>query len=213
MVKLLVNNMEIETEEDKTVLQACLESGIYIPNLCFLEQMKRPPASCRMCFVEIEGKKGPVTSCTVKVKDGMVVKTDTDAVRQLQRTAFQFLMSVHEVDCGNCPANKRCELQRIAKHLKVGLKPGKLERHLKEKTQVSEHPLIDYEPNRCVLCGKCIFVCREKHGQSLMTFARRGFHTVISFYGENDVSNSPCETCFTCVEICPVGALVLKGRG
>jgi len=211
-VKLLVNNMEIEAEDHKTLLQACLENGIYIPNLCFLKQMKRPPASCRMCFVEIQGQKGPVTSCTVKVKDGMIVKTDTDAVRQLQRTAFQFLMSVHEVDCGNCPANRRCELQRIAKHLKLGLKPGKLERHLKEKTLTDEHPLIAYEPNRCVLCGKCIFVCREKHGQPIMTFAKRGFQTVISFYGENDVSASPCETCCACVEICPVGALVLKNK-
>jgi len=84
MVRLLVDSIEIETEEGTTLLQACLENDIYIPNLCFLERMDRPPASCRMCFVEIEGENDPVTSCTVKVKDGMVVKTDTDAVRRLR---------------------------------------------------------------------------------------------------------------------------------
>jgi NADH dehydrogenase/NADH:ubiquinone oxidoreductase subunit G len=163
-----------------------------------------------MCFVEIEGENGPVTSCTVKVKDAMVVKTDTDAVRRLQRTAFQFLMSVHDVDCGNCPANKRCELQRTAKLLKAGLKSGKLELHLKETDQDQEHPRMKYYPNRCVLCGKCIFVCEEKHGQPVMTFAKRGFDTIISFYGEEDVPAQSCEKCCACVEICPVAAITLK---
>ena len=210
MVKLLVDNIEIETEAGKSLLQACLENNIYIPNLCFLEQMAHPPASCRMCFVEIEGETGPVTSCTVKVKDGMVVKTDTDAVRRLQRAAFQLFMSVHDVDCGNCPANKKCELQRMAKLLKIGLKPGKLERCLKEIDEDHEHPLITYHSNRCVLCGKCIFVCKEKHGQPMMSFAKRGFDTVISFYGEQNVSSLPCEKCCACVEICPVAAIILK---
>ncbi len=209
MVKLLVDNMEIQAEEGSALLQACLENDIYIPNLCFLAQMTSPPAACRMCFVEIDGVTGPVTSCTVKVKDGMVVKTGTDAVRRLQRTAFQFLMSVHDVDCGNCQANKKCELQRIAKFLKVGLKPGHLERHLKE-IEAEEHPLLAYYPNRCVLCGKCIFVCQEKHGQSLMTFAKRGFETILSFYGQKDASAFLCDKCGACVEICPVGALTLK---
>ncbi len=210
MVKLLVDNTEIEAEKDATLLQACLENDIYIPNLCFLERMVHPPTSCRMCFVEIEGENGPVASCTVKVKDGMVVKTDTDVVRRLQRTAFQFFMSVHDVDCGNCPANKKCELQRMAKLLKVGLKPGQLERHLKDMAKDHEHPLMDYYPNRCVLCGKCVYVCKEKHGQSVMTFAKRGFDTVISFYGEKDVSAFPCEKCRACVDICPVAAITLR---
>ncbi len=207
MVKLLVDTMEIEAEEGTSLLQACLDNDIYIPNLCFLEQMETPPAACRMCFVEIDGGNGPVASCTVKVREGMVVKTDADAVRHLQRTAFQFLISVHDVDCGNCQANKKCELQRIAKFLKIGLKPGQLERHLKEKEPSEINPWLDYYPNRCVLCGKCIFVCKEKHGQPLMTFAKRGFDTTISFYGEKDVSSLPCEKCGVCVDNCPVGAL------
>jgi NADH dehydrogenase/NADH:ubiquinone oxidoreductase subunit G len=210
MVKLLVDNKEIQAEEGSVLLQVCLENEIYIPNLCFLAKMTHPPVACRMCLVEIDGGDGPVPSCAVKVQEGMVVATDSDAVRRLQRTAFQFLMSVHDVDCGNCPANKNCELQRIAKFLKVGLKPGPLERHLKEVETEEQHPMLDYFPNRCVLCGKCIFVCEEKHGQSLMTFAKRGFDTTISFYDQQDGLASPCETCCACVEICPVGALSLK---
>lgn len=210
MLKLLVDNQEIETREGKTLLQACLDNQIYIPNLCFLENVERPSASCRMCFVEIEGIKQPVPSCTVQVRHEMVVKTDTPGVRQLQRTALRLLLSVHDVDCKNCHANKNCELQNIAKFLKVGLKPKRLERYLKE-TQIDEtHPFLNHYPNRCVLCGKCVHICRGKHGQSVLTFAKRGFDTVISTYSVTDVSSLACSDCGTCVKACPVGALALK---
>ena len=210
MLKLLVDNQEIETREGKTLLQACLDNQIYIPNLCYLENVERPSASCRMCFVEIEGLKQPVPSCTVQVRDEMVVKTDTPGVRQLQRTALRLLLSVHDVDCKNCHANKNCELQNIAKFLKVGLKPKRLERYLKE-TQIDEtHPFLNHYPNRCVLCGKCVHICRGKHGQSVLTFAKRGFDTVISTYSVTDVSSLACSDCGTCVKACPVGALALK---
>jgi predicted molibdopterin-dependent oxidoreductase YjgC len=119
-------------------------------------------------------------------------------------------MSVHHVDCGHCPANKKCELQRIAKFLKVGLKPKHLEPHLKEAEVDESHPFLDYYPNRCVLCGKCIAVCKEKHGRAFLTFAKRGLETVVSSYGEKDGSNLPCGNCLACIAICPVGAIILK---
>jgi len=209
-IKLIVDKKEIEVKEGTTLLQACLDNDIYIPNLCYIEDMGNTPASCRMCFVEIEGENKPVTSCTIKVTEGMVVKTDTPSVRKLQHTALQLLLSVHNVDCKNCPANKKCELQKIAKFLKVGLKPKRLERILKEEDKDEKHPFFDYYPNRCVLCGRCVHVCRTKHGQPFLTFARRGFDTVISSYGEEDIKNFPCEKCIACVHICPVSALVLK---
>ncbi len=140
----------------------------------------------------------------------MVVKTDTLSVRRLQRAAFRLLLSVHHVDCKPCQANKKCELQRLAKFLKVGLKLKHLEILLKEPDIHQDHPHLDYYPNRCVLCGKCIHVCREQHGQSVLTFAKRGFDTVISSYGKNDVSSLACEKCVVCVNICPVGALILR---
>ena len=210
MLKILVDDKEIEVKEGTTLLQACLDNDKYIPNLCYLESMDDPSASCRMCFVEIEGEEKPITSCTVQVRKDMVVKTDTRAVRQLQRTALRLLLSVHHVDCKNCQANKKCELQRIAKFLKVGLKPKKLERYLKEIEIDRNHPFLDYYPNRCVLCGKCYYVCRKDHEQSVLTFAKRGIHTVISFYGQEDLADLSCEECQACVDICPVGALILR---
>lgn len=211
-VQLLVDNKKIEAQEGTTLLQACLDNDIYIPNLCYLPGMETPPASCRMCFVEIEGEHKPVTSCTVHVKEGMTVKTDTPDVRRLQRTALKLLLSVHHVDCAHCPANKKCELQRLAKFLKVGLKPKNLELLLREPEIDEGHPILNYFPNRCVLCGKCIHVCKKRNGKPVLAFARRGFDTVITFYGEktsNDIQTS-CENCLACVEICPVGAITLK---
>jgi len=210
MPKIRVDGKEIETKQGTTLLQACLDNDIYIPNLCFLESMENPSASCRMCFVEIQGERQPITSCTVAVEDDMVVKTDTPVVRQLQRSALRLLLSVHHVDCKHCPANKKCELQRIAKFLKVALKPKGLERYLKETEVDRHHPFLNHYPNRCVLCGKCVRICRRENGQSVWTFAERGFDTVISAYGEHEASWQTCEKCDVCVKICPVGALMLK---
>ena len=212
MTKIFVDDKEIEVKEGIALLQACLDNGIHVPNLCYLEGMEDISASCRMCFVEIEGEDRPIASCTVKVTGGMVVRTDTPSVRRLQRSALKLLLSVHHVDCAPCPANKRCEVQRLAKFLKVGLKPRQLERRLKEADIDEEHPLLAYYPNRCILCGKCVYVCERQQSQPFLTFAKRGLDMVISFFGAEDILSLPCESCMACVEICPVGALTLKTR-
>lgn len=211
MIKLIVDDKEFEVKEGMNLLQACLDNDIYIPNLCYLKDLAPPAASCRMCFVEIEGQAQPLAACTLTVSDNMVVKTDTPAVRQLQRTALRLLLSVHHVDCKNCEVNKKCELQRLAKFLKVGLKPKKLDKYLKEPEVIQDHDCLDYYPNRCVLCGKCYYVCRKEHGQTVLTFSKRGIHTVISFYGQEDAPELDCEECRACVAICPVGALIMRG--
>jgi predicted molibdopterin-dependent oxidoreductase YjgC len=184
MIKLLVDNKEIETKKGTSLLQACLDNDIYVPNLCYLESMAYPSASCRLCF--------------------------TPAVRRLQRSALKLFLSVHHVDCRNCPAHKKCGLQNLAKFLKVGLKHKPLQLFLKETEIDRDHPCLDYYPNRCVLCGKCMHVCRTQQGKPTLTFSQRGFDTVISFYGEKDKPPIACEQCELCVDICPVGALVLK---
>ncbi|MCG6879396.1 MAG: (2Fe-2S)-binding protein [Deltaproteobacteria bacterium] len=212
MIKISVDNKEIEAKEGANLLKTCLLNDIYIPNLCYLDTLEHPPASCRLCFVEIEGRHGPVPSCQIEVFENMVVKTDTPAVRRLQRTALELLLSVHHVDCGHCPANKKCELQRIARFLKVGLKPKRLEGFLKDQETMDDHPFLNHHPNRCVLCGKCIYVCREAHGTPLMDFADRGFKTLIRFYGGKGSNPFPCNQCRRCIEICPVGAISAKGQ-
>ena len=138
MPKLWVDDTEIVTESGTTLLEACLSNNIYVPNLCHINGMVDPPASCRMCFVEIEGEPKPVSACTVAVQEGMVVKTDTPPVRRLQRSALRLLLSIHKVDCKNCPANKKCELQRIAKVLKIGLKSKHRPQYFREPEVIQD---------------------------------------------------------------------------
>jgi len=212
MVRLVVDNRKIQTQDGVSVLQACLDNEIYIPNLCYLKEMDDPPGSCRMCFVEIDGYDQPITSCTVKVKEGMVVRTDTEHVRRLQRTAFELLLSVHQVDCKNCPANRKCELQRIAKFLHLGLKQKRFYQLEREVKIEQEHPCLEYVPSRCVLCGRCVFVCQRKNSQAMLSFAKRGLDTVIAFFGEEDKARAACKECYACAEICPVAALMIIKR-
>jgi NADH dehydrogenase/NADH:ubiquinone oxidoreductase subunit G len=210
MVTITVDDREIMVAEGISLLEACLKNDIYIPNLCWVEGMVEPWASCRLCFVEIEGEKQPVTACTVPTRAGLVVSTDTPAVRDLQRSGLELLLSVHHVDCKNCHANKKCALQDLARFLKVKLKPKHLENCLKPVEMDETHSCLVYFPNRCVLCGKCIHACREVHGQPLISFAKRGFDTVVSFQGIESCSEAECESCGACADICPVGALTTK---
>lgn len=213
MVKILVDGREIEGDKGMTLLQTCLANGIYIPNLCYLHGMEDPPVSCRMCFVELNGgEEGPVPSCTVRITDSMSVKTDTPDVRRLQRSSLKLLLSVHRVDCGHCPANKKCELQRMARFLKMGLKPGPLDQFLKDPEVDETHPILNYHPNRCVLCGRCVHICQAGQERPFLAFARRGFETIISFYGHRKASRIPEQIHKDCVEICPVGALTLRSQ-
>ncbi|MFC1876108.1 2Fe-2S iron-sulfur cluster-binding protein [Thermodesulfobacteriota bacterium] len=209
MLSITVDDRDLDVAENTTILAACLANDIYIPNLCYLEGMAHPPASCRLCFVEVAGMDRPVTACTIQVAAGMRVQTNTETVRCLQRSALRLLLSVHHIDCRHCQANKQCELQRIARFLNVGLKAKPLETFLKQLDVDTSHPFIDYYPNRCVLCGKCITACRNRNGLPFIAFARRGFHTIISSYGQETTPES-CADCDACVSICPVAAIVRK---
>jgi predicted molibdopterin-dependent oxidoreductase YjgC len=177
-----------------------------------MKGMKDVPSSCRMCFVEIVGIDAPVASCSVTVREGMVVKTDTDAVRRLQLTGLRLILSTHHVECAKCPANKRCELQRIAKLLKTGLKPKQFNKHLKEVEIDDSHPNLRYYANRCILCGRCLNVCIRKNDRPMMTYAKRGLDTVISFYGGDEIPDLSCENCLACIDVCPVAALLRKDQ-
>jgi NADH dehydrogenase/NADH:ubiquinone oxidoreductase subunit G len=206
-VHIRIDEETLEVEEGAPLLEICLKNGIYIPNFCYLEGFEPQPASCRLCFVAIEGRPRPTPACTEPVVEDMVVHTDTPEVRRLQKSALAMLLSVHHVDCKNCHANKRCGLQQVARFLKVGLKPRGLERYLKEPEVDTRHPCLDYFPNRCVLCGRCIRVCRAQQKKATLTFARRGFNTLIDFFGDPEAAAENCSDCKACVGVCPVGAL------
>jgi len=210
MITIEVDNKKIKVNKGTNLLQACLDNGIYIPNLCYIKDIDNSFSSCRMCFVEIQGQDKPVASCTVRVTKPLKVKTDTLQVRQLQKSAMRLLLSTHDVDCKNCFANKKCDLQNIAKFLKIGLKHKNIEKVLNKPEKEDDHPFLVYYPNRCILCAKCITMCGKEHDQSILTFAKRGFNTVISFYGTKDQSHDYCKNCSACIDICPVGALRKK---
>jgi len=207
---LTIDGKKVEAREGDILLWVALDNGIYIPNLCALRERKQPFAGCRLCFVEIEGHPEPVTSCTEPVREGMVVKTKTEQVQELQRTAAELILSTHHVDCGHCGKNKKCELQKIAMHLKLKLRAKRFRLIPRNLPVDDSHPLFIYDPNKCVLCGRCVWVCQEKQKVGTLNFAYRGFDTLVTTFGRLPLGEVECSQCGKCVEVCPVGALIGK---
>ena len=162
--------------------------------------------------MEIEGKDNPVTACTAPVAEGMVVNTGGAKALRLARTALELLLASHPVDCAHCLKNGSCELQRIAKHLRVKLKTKRFRKILPELPIDSSSLLFIYDPNKCVLCGRCVWVCQEKLGKGTIGFAYRGFRRMVTTFGDEPVGKSRCQDCSECVAVCPVGALVFKAQ-
>ncbi len=207
-VTLTIDGIQIEAQKGEKVLWAALEGGIYIPSLCAVRGLEPPFAACRLCFVEIEGR-GIVTSCTETVADGMVVYTNTPRVKRLRRTAFELLLSHHDTDCSSCPGHGNCELQRIASRLGLKLRQNRFRPVPISYPIDSSHPLITYDPNRCILCGKCVWVCNER-GSGVLNFAFRGIDTVVTTFFGLPLADSGCNSCLECAAVCPVGAIALK---
>ena len=209
-VSLTIDGEKVTARRGEKVLWAALDNGIYIPNLCALRDALGITAACRLCFVEVEGKKQPVTACTETVEQGMVVNTRGAGALRLVRTAFELLMASHPVDCAHCPANGSCELQKIAHHLGAKLKTRRFRKLLRELPVDSSSPVFIYDPNKCVLCGRCVWICRERLGIGALGFARRGFERVVTTFGDEPIGESGCRDCGECVVACPTGALTFK---
>ncbi len=207
MIEISVDQRTLTVQEDANLLEACLEAGIYIPHLCHLPGTA-PAASCRLCFVALDGKPAPVPACTVKASAGLKVRTDTPAVRRLQRAALCLLLSAHTIDCRRCPANRRCELQRIARFLGVALKRPDLPPLAPPAGPPAAQGELAVDTAHCVLCGRCVRTCRCLHGASRLTFAGRGHGTVVTDWVETGPSIR-CTDCMACIDICPVGAISL----
>lgn len=209
-VRLIIDGREITAGAGDTVLYAALQHGIYIPNLCAIAEKEEPSASCRLCFVEVAGKKSPVTACTETVSDGMTVFTRGEKALQLTRAGFELLMASHALDCAHCPKNGVCELQKIARHLYVTLKPRRLRLLTRELPVDDSNPLFTYNPNKCVLCGRCVWICREKMNNRFLGFAYRGFNRRVTTFANEPMVKLQCAACVKCINVCPTGALSLK---
>lgn len=209
IITLTIDNREVRAREGEKVLWAALDHDIYIPNLCAMREVDVPFGGCRLCFVQVDGRKAPVAACSQPVENGMVVHTDTTEVKRLRRTSFELLLSHHHLDCARCPKNKNCELQKIAAHQGFKLRLQRLRPIPRDLPVDSSHPLFTHDPNKCVLCGKCISVC-QRHGVGAIDFAYRGLETRISTFDNIPLAEAKCDACLECVRVCPVGSLVVK---
>ncbi len=208
-ITLTIDNVPIETNRGEKILWAALDNGMYIPNLCAMRENNNPSASCRLCFVEVEGINGPVTACTEEVAEGMVVHTRSSKLDKLRRTALELLFSSHNIDCKNCFKRKECELLKIAGYLKVKLNSLRFRKIDRSLSLDESNPCFIYDPNKCILCGRCVWIC-EKKGIGAINFAFRGFDTLITTFAADLQGNSKCISCGECIVVCPVGALIPK---
>lgn len=212
-IHIFIDGKEIECFEGEILLWVALDQGIYIPNLCALRERREPFGGCRLCFVEVEGEDFPVTACTKKVKEGMVVQTKGERALRLSRTAFELILSNHPVDCAHCLKSGSCELQRMAKHLKVKLNTKRFKKILRDLPIDETSPLLTYDPNKCVLCGKCVWLCQEKYQIGAIGFAYRGFQRWVTTFNNEPIGGSECRDLVELITICPVGAFVGKQKG
>lgn len=209
LVTLTIDGQKVTGPKGKSVLEAALDAGIYIPNLCHDPDLK-PFGACRLCVVEIEGMRGLPASCTVTATDGLTVRTDGPKVHQVQKVAVELLLADHPMECLTCAASGNCGLLRVASHVGID--------HIRLKKTQRDYPIDDSNPffyrdlAKCVLCARCVRACQEVVGVGAIDFAHRGYQRKVATFGDRPLAESRCESCGECVVRCPVGALVPKRR-
>lgn len=204
MVKLTIDGKKVEVEPNTTILQAAKKLNIDIPTLCFLKGINEA-GDCRMCIVEVEGRRGFLPSCITKVEEGMVVRTNTEELEEARRTILDLILSSHNRDCLTCVRNGNCELQTLAQ--KYGIMDIIYEGE-KVETGIDElSPSIVRDNSKCILCKRCVAACKNIQGISAISVAGRGFTSHIATENEKSLDEVNCTFCGQCIEACPVGAL------
>ncbi|RKD31639.1 NADH-dependent [FeFe] hydrogenase, group A6 [Thermohalobacter berrensis] len=203
-VTLTIDGQRVTVPENYTVLEAARSAGINIPTLCYLKEINEVGA-CRVCVVEVEGARTLQASCVLQVEDGMVVKTNTKKVREARKAVVELMLSSHDRKCLTCERNNKCELQNLANEFNI--KEISFEGKMKVETVDMKSTSIVRDPNKCVLCGRCVSVCNRVQNIGVLGFANRGFETKVGPVAEKSISEVPCINCGQCITACPVGAL------
>ncbi|MGE5588638.1 MAG: NADH-dependent [FeFe] hydrogenase, group A6 [Clostridia bacterium] len=207
VVRLTIDGQEVEAHEGETVLDAARRAGRDIPTLCYHPAVGRI-GSCRVCVVEIGGARNLPASCVTPVADGMVVRTNTPAVREARRTVVELLLAAHPHDCLKCERNGRCELQDLA--MRLGIRVARFHRETDHRTTDVSSPALVRQPDKCVLCGRCVKACSEVQAVGVLGFAYRGTRSCVTPMFEHGLGESKCVSCGQCAKVCPVGAISEK---
>ena len=204
MVNLTINGKAISVEDGTTVLEAAKQHNILIPNFCYLEGVHQVGA-CRICVVEVEGARSLQASCMIQVREGMVVKTNTQKVKQARRMLYELMLSDHPRDCLSCTRNQNCEFQKLGELIQITDFRFEGER---SKTHIdTSSPSIMRDSSKCILCRRCVTVCNEIQGVGVLNVQKRGFHSFIGPASELPINTVNCVNCGQCTTVCPVGAL------
>ncbi len=204
MITIEVNNKTVEANEGETILTAIRRGGFSVPTLCHMEGLP-PTGACRMCVVEVDGMSNLVPSCAYPVRDGMKIRTHSQRAIRARKTIIELLLANHPDDCLYCIRNENCELQHLAE-----LHGVRRRRYIGTKSEwnmdVSSESIVR-EPEKCILCGKCVRVCEEVQGVSAIDFTGRGSRAMVNTAFGEGLNISSCINCGQCIMVCPTGAI------
>lgn len=208
MVKFQIDGKQAEAPAGTSLIDAAERAGVHIPNLCYIKGMKGIGA-CRLCLVEVEGLKAPIIACNTKVKEGMVINTKTERVQEVRKFVIDLLLSMHPLDCMTCTKAGGCNLQKYAYDFE--LKESSFTRKKSGYPTDEANPFIKRDPEYCVLCGRCVRVCKEQ-GTNVLDFMGRGIESKVVTAADRPLQESGCTFCGSCVDACPVNALLESDR-
>ena len=206
-ITLTIDGKEIQAIPGQTILEVARENDIYIPTLCQYAKTTNVGA-CRVCMVEVEGARTLVASCCMPVNKGMVIKTETPAVKAAQKLVVELLWSSGDHNCLTCEQNANCELQNLVYWL--GIEKPRFEISPPGYPIETTNSMIQRDLNKCILCGRCVRACNEIQVNEVLDFSRRGYRAKVGPAFDTDYIDSICFFCGECVDSCPVGAITFK---